>query len=171
MVYVNVEEFTKAIEERTGMDTEKSRNLASHFMGYFGHSEVVLDHYFEPDYSPDGDRGSLYTLEEAGLVKSQRKDGLVPVFPWQGNSKKKSNKYTIKEKYTTKEWRTFEWELRTDVIKQIANNGKGLKPGEVAAEGDIYSSLPGEAWERHVPNKNSPQSSETLGARIIAIEA
>ena len=117
-------DLAKAIKQtigKEGMEDEAAKAMAGHVLNFFGNSDYLLDNILEPEY-----RDVFYSLEEVGLLKTEREETIL---------------------YDGKDWRIHYWRLNKRKILELARQAETLS----AKEENPYDGLPDEMWERKNP--------------------
>jgi len=96
MKIITLDDLSKAIANRTGLDLEEARKNAGFIMDIFGFQDRVIDNVLEPR-----DRQLFYTLEKEGMLKTEREETTL---------------------YDGREWRIHYWVIRKDVILKYAQD-------------------------------------------------
>ncbi|MEM0493109.1 MAG: DUF6015 family protein [Candidatus Thermoplasmatota archaeon] len=124
---ITLDDLSKAIANRVGIDIEEARRDASFVMDIFGFDDRVIDNVLDPE-----DRQLFYILEEEGMLTTEREETTL---------------------YDGREWRTHYWKLRKDVILKYAQEeGNGERnllldkqPKNISDE-DIYNTIDENLW-------------------------
>jgi len=124
---ITLDDLSRAIANRVGIDIEEARRDAGFVMDIFGFDDRVIDNVLDPE-----DRQLFYILEEEGMLTTEREETTL---------------------YDGREWRTHYWKLRKDVILKYAqegNNGErnlllDKQPKNVSDE-DIYNTIDETLW-------------------------
>jgi len=127
MSIITLDDLSRAIANRVGIDLEEARRDAGFVMDIFGFDDRVIDNVLDPE-----DRQLFYILEEEGMLTTEREETTL---------------------YDGREWRTHYWRLRKDVIQQysIDQNSRSenilmeRKPMNVS-EDDIYNTMTEDLW-------------------------
>ncbi|HDM67135.1 MAG TPA: hypothetical protein ENG62_01955 [Thermoplasmatales archaeon] len=140
MSIITLEDLSKAIANRIGVDIEEARRDAEFVLDIFGFDDRVIDNVLDPE-----DRQLFYILEEEGMLATEREETTL---------------------YDGREWRTHYWQIRKDVILKYANDKsaaggrrtvmrnekKPLQPIEDLSEEEVYKQLDEEVWaSRRIP--------------------
>lgn len=122
MAIVTYRDMKKALENSVGkkgnMSEEGVSKLAEYVLSFFGFAEEFIDNRLGVE-----DRDVFYMLEEEGILSTRREEIIV-----------KGHKNP---------WRIHYWVLRTDHIKQLANNGH-----KEEKEISVYDAVLDEVWAR-----------------------
>jgi len=126
MTIITLDDLSKAIANRVGIDLEEARRDAGFVMDIFGFDDRVIDNVLDPE-----DRQLFYILEEEGMLTTEREETTL---------------------YDGREWRTHYWKLRKDVIVRYSQEAKKTQnllldrqPVNVSDE-DIYNNLDEIQW-------------------------
>lgn len=128
MTIITLDDLSKAIANRVGIDIEEARRDAGFVMDIFGFDDRVIDNVLDPE-----DRQLFYILEEEGMLTTEREETTL---------------------YDGREWRTHYWRLKKDTIARYskeANSEHGTlivdrkQPKNVSDE-DIYGTIDDEMW-------------------------
>ena len=126
MTIITLDDLSKAIANRVGIDLEEARRDAGFVMDIFGFDDRVIDNVLDPE-----DRQLFYILEEEGMLTTEREETTL---------------------YDGREWRTHYWKLRKDVIVRYSQEAKKMQnllldrqPVNVSDE-DIYNNLDELQW-------------------------
>ncbi|HEC88961.1 MAG: hypothetical protein DRN12_01705 [Thermoplasmata archaeon] len=137
MSIVTLDDLSRAIANRIGVDIEEARRDAEFVLDIFGFDDRVIDNVLDPE-----DRQLFYILEEEGMLATEREESTL---------------------YDGREWRTHYWQIRKDVILKYAREKrpirtelhtrrKPMKPIEDLSEEDVYGQLDEEIWtSRRLP--------------------
>ena len=127
MSIITLDDLSKAIANRVGIDMEEARRDAGFVMDIFGFDDRVIDNVLDPE-----DRQLFYILEEEGMLTTEREETTL---------------------YDGREWRTHYWKLKKDTIARYSNEENGLrgylidkKQSRNFSEDDIYDNLDEKAW-------------------------
>ena len=126
MTIVTLDDLSKAIANRVGIDFDEARRDAGFVMDIFGFDDRVIDNVLDPE-----DRQLFYILEEEGMLTTEREETTL---------------------YDGREWRTHYWKLRKDVILRYAQDRNGMrnflmeKQAKNVSDEDIYNTLDENAW-------------------------
>ena len=102
-----LEEFSKAIVNRTGANEKETKKSAGFVLDLFGYDDCIIDNTLDP-----ADRQLFYILEEVGILETGREEYKIS-----GISEYANNKYKPPEN-----WRTHTWKIKRDVIKEFAED-------------------------------------------------
>ncbi len=128
MNIITLEDLSRAISNRVGIDLEEARRDAGFVMDVFGFQDRVIDNVLDPE-----DRQLFYILEEEGMLTTEREETTL---------------------YDGREWRTHYWIIRKDIILKYAKD-KNKRSGTVLSDKQtiedisdeaIYDSLEDQAW-------------------------
>ena len=90
MSIITLDDLSKAIANRVGIDIDEARRDAGFVMDIFGFDDRVIDNVLDPE-----DRQLFYILEEEGMLTTEREETTL---------------------YDGREWRTHYWKLKKDII-------------------------------------------------------
>ncbi len=127
MNFITLDDLSKAISNRVGIDIDEAQRDAGFVMDIFGFDDRVIDNVLDPE-----DRQLFYILEEEGMLTTEREETTL---------------------YDGREWRTHYWRLRKDTILRYSREANGIRkylidkkqPVNVSDE-DIYSTLEEDLW-------------------------
>ena len=128
MTIITLDDLSKAIANRVGIDIEEARRDAGFVMDIFGFDDRVIDNVLDPE-----DRQLFYILEEEGMLTTEREETTL---------------------YDGREWRTHYWRLKKDTIARYSkeNNSEHnslivdkKQPKNISDE-DIYGTIDDEMW-------------------------
>lgn len=126
MSIITLDDLSKAISNRIGIDIDEARRDAGFVMDIFGFDDRVIDNVLDPE-----DRQLFYILEEEGMLVTEREETTL---------------------YDGREWRTHYWKLKKDTILQYTRDADGVRnflldkqPRNVSNE-DIYDTLEEDFW-------------------------
>ncbi|HVQ00935.1 MAG TPA: DUF6015 family protein [Candidatus Thermoplasmatota archaeon] len=127
MTIITLDDLSKAIANRVGIDIEEARRDAGFVMDIFGFDDRVIDNVLDPE-----DRQLFYILEEEGMLTTEREETTL---------------------YDGREWRTHYWRLKKDTIARYAKE-KTSEHGTLidkrqpknVSDDDIYNSIDEELW-------------------------
>ena len=94
MDIITLNDLSKAIANRVGIDIEEARRDAGFVMDIFGYDDRVIDNVLDPE-----DRQLFYILEEEGMLTTEREETTL---------------------YDGREWRTHYWVLKKNIILKYA---------------------------------------------------
>jgi len=126
MTILTLDDLSKAIANRVGIDFEEAKRDAGFVMDIFGYDDRVIDNVLDPE-----DRQLFYILEEEGMLTTEREETTL---------------------YDGREWRTHYWRIRKDVILRYTkelNGARNLlmeKQPKNVSEDDIYNNLEEDLW-------------------------
>jgi hypothetical protein len=137
MNIITLDDLSKAIAHRIGIEIDEARRDAGFVLDIFGFDDRVIDNVLDPE-----DRQLFYILEEEGMLTTEREETTL---------------------YDGREWRTHYWQIRKDTILRYAHeviqparsvmfdDRRAFSPiGDVSDEG-IYEQLDEELWTRKLP--------------------
>lgn len=128
MNIITLDDLSKAIANRVGIDIEEARRDAGFVMDIFGFQDRVIDNVLDPE-----DRQLFYILEEEGMLTTEREETTL---------------------YDGREWRTHYWVIRKDIILGYSKD-ENKRRGNVLSEKQtiedisdeaIYDSLNDDFW-------------------------
>ncbi len=127
MSFITLDDLSKAISIRVGIDIDEAQRDAGFVMDIFGFDDRVIDNVLDPE-----DRQLFYILEEEGMLTTEREETTL---------------------YDGREWRTHYWRLRKDTILRYSREANGIRkylidkkqPVNVSDE-DIYSTMEEDIW-------------------------
>jgi len=138
MKIITLNDMSKAIANRVGIDKKKARIVAEFVMDLFGYDDRIIDNILEPE-----DRQLFYILEAEGILSTGRDETTL---------------------YDGREWLTHYWQLKKSIILRYAKEGiKGnedklavkIKDKNISVR-NIYSTLSEEVWnDRKINRKKS----------------
>lgn len=128
MTIITLDDLSKAIANRVGIDIEEARRDAGFVMDIFGFDDRVIDNVLDPE-----DRQLFYILEEEGMLTTEREETTL---------------------YDGREWRTHYWRLKKDTIARYSKESKAEPPMLLVdkkqprnvSDDDIYNSIDEEMW-------------------------
>ena len=131
MNIVTLDDLSRAIANRVGVEVDEARRDAGFVLDIFGFDDRVIDNVLDPE-----DRQLFYILEEEGMLATEREETTL---------------------YDGREWRTHYWQLKKDIILKYANDKKPMKTVlfdkkqpvpviEDTNQEDIYEQLEEELW-------------------------
>ena len=142
MKIITLNDLSRAIVNRLGVDKKEARRVAGFILDLFGYEDRVIDNILDIE-----DRQLFYLLEEEGMIKSGREETTL---------------------YNGREWLTHYWQLNRKTILKYANNGRKKIGNEVTNKkhnmelskgSDVYSTLSKDAWgARKIDRKKPIQS-------------
>lgn len=115
---LNLDNLSKVIKRRVGVNDDAARDLALRLLNYFGFGTSIIDNCLDQE-----DRRLFYFLQDLKLLKTHWEESIFP---------------------NGRGWRIFYWDLNEDEIAREL--GKISKKAEESVE--LYDSLPAEAWTR-----------------------
>ena len=128
MTIITLDDLSKAIAHRVGIDIEEARRDAGFVMDIFGFDDRVIDNVLDPE-----DRQLFYILEEEGMLTTEREETTL---------------------YDGREWRTHYWRLKKDTISKYSKEtGTGRSPliidkkqPDNVSDDDIYNTIQDDMW-------------------------
>ena len=139
MNIITLNDLSKAILNRLGVDRKEARRVAGFILDLFGYEERIIDNILNIE-----DRQLFYLLEEEGMLISGREETTL---------------------YNGREWLTHYWQLnRNTILKYAKNGGKRSRnvPSikkqtmEMSKGNNIYSSLSKDMWSARKINRKKP---------------
>jgi len=133
MDVITLDNLTKAIANRIGIDIDEAQRDAGFVLDIFGFDDRVIDNVLEPE-----DRQMFYILEEGGILTTERE---------------------VTTLYDGREWRTHYWRLRKDTILRYSREANGTRRHLIdkkqlvsVSDDDIYDTLDENMWtSRKIP--------------------
>jgi len=127
MNFITLDDLSKAISNRVGIDIYEAQRDAGFVMDIFGFDDRVIDNVLDPE-----DRQLFYILEEEGMLTTEREESTL---------------------YDGREWRTHYWRLRKDTILRYSKEANGTRrylidkkqPVNVSDD-DIYNNIDEDMW-------------------------
>jgi hypothetical protein len=127
MNIITLDDLSKAIANRVGIDIDEARRDAGFVMDIFGFDDRVIDNVLDPE-----DRQLFYILEEEGMLTTEREETTL---------------------YDGREWRTHYWKLKKDTILTYSKEADIIRdllidkkqPKNVSDE-DIYDTIEEDLW-------------------------
>lgn len=128
MTIITLDDLSKAIANRVGIDIEEARRDAGFVMDIFGFDDRVIDNVLDPE-----DRQLFYILEEEGMLTTEREETTL---------------------YDGREWRTHYWRLKKDTIARYSKESNldrstlivDKKIPKNFSDEDIYGAIDEEMW-------------------------
>lgn len=128
MTIITLDDLSKAISHRVGIDIEEARRDAGFVMDIFGFDDRVIDNVLDPE-----DRQLFYILEEEGMLTTEREETTL---------------------YDGREWRTHYWRLKKDTIARYSketSTGRSTplidrKQPDNLSDDDIYNTIQDDMW-------------------------
>ena len=96
MNIITLDDLSKAIANRVGIDIDEARRDAGFVLDIFGYDNRVIDNVLDPE-----DRQLFYILEEEGMLTTEREETTL---------------------YDGREWRTHYWVLKKNIILKYAQD-------------------------------------------------
>ena len=127
MNFITLDDLSKAISNRVGIDIDEAQRDAGFVMDIFGFDDRVIDNVLDPE-----DRQLFYILEEEGMLTTEREESTL---------------------YDGREWRTHYWRLRKDIIFRYSKESNGTRrylidkkqPVNVSDD-DVYNTIDDDMW-------------------------
>jgi Family of unknown function (DUF6015) len=128
MTIITLDDLSKAIANRVGIDIEEARRDAGFVMDIFGFDDRVIDNVLDPE-----DRQLFYILEEEGMLTTEREETTL---------------------YDGREWRTHYWRLKKDTIARYSREASSerssllvdKKQPKNVSDDDIYNTIEDDMW-------------------------
>ena len=132
MNIVTLEDLSRAIANRVGVEVDEAKRDAGFVLDIFGFDDRVIDNVLDPE-----DRQLFYILEEEGMLATEREETTL---------------------YDGREWRTHYWQLKKEVILKYAkektqtvktvlfDKKQPVPVIEDTSEDDIYDQLEDDMW-------------------------
>ena len=135
MKIITLEDMSKAIANRVGIDKKKARRVASFVMDLFGYNDRIIDNNLYPE-----DRQLFYILEAEGILTTGREETTL---------------------YDGREWLTHYWQLKKktilsyarEKIKDNRNKPSIKKQNKDTSVRNIYSTLSEDIWNARKINR------------------
>jgi hypothetical protein len=138
MKIITLDDMSRAIANRMGINGEKARRVAGFVMDLFGYDDRIIDNILNPE-----DRQLFYILEAEGMLTTGREETTL---------------------YDGRAWLTHYWQLRKNTIlryakydtkrdRNIISIKKQIKETSVR---NIYSALSEEVWNARKTNRKKP---------------
>ena len=118
MNIVTLNDLSRAISNRVGIDIEEARRDAGFVMDIFGFQDRIIDNVLDPE-----DRQLFYILEEEGMLTTEREETTL---------------------YDGREWRTHYWIIRKDVILEYSKD-ENKRTGSVLSDKQTIEDISDEA--------------------------
>ena len=118
MNIITLDDLSKAIANRVGIDIEAARRDAGFVLDIFGFQDRVIDNVLDPE-----DRQLFYILEEEGMLTTEREETTL---------------------YDGREWRTHYWVIRKDVILKFSKD-ENKRIGTVLSDKQTIEDISDEA--------------------------
>ena len=128
MTIITLDDLSKAIANRVGIDIEEAKRDAGFVMDIFGFDDRVIDNVLDPE-----DRQLFYILEEEGMLTTEREETTL---------------------YDGREWRTHYWRLKKDTIARYSKEHNperstllvDKKQPKNISDDDIYNTIEDDMW-------------------------
>jgi len=98
MSIITLNDLSKAIANRIGINIDEARRDAGFVLDIFGYDDRVIDNVLDPE-----DRQLFYILEEEGMLTTEREETTL---------------------YDGREWRTHYWQIRKETILRFASDNR-----------------------------------------------
>jgi hypothetical protein len=118
MNIITLDDLSKAIANRVGIDLEEARRDAGFVMDIFGFQDRVIDNVLDPE-----DRQLFYILEEEGMLTTEREETTL---------------------YDGREWRTHYWVIRKDIILDYSKD-ENKRKGSILSDKQTIDDISDEA--------------------------
>lgn len=96
MDIITLDDLSKAIANRVGIDIQEAKRDAGFVLDVFGFDNRVIDNVLDPE-----DRQLFYILEEEGMLTTEREETTL---------------------YDGREWRTHYWVMKKDIIRKYSKD-------------------------------------------------
>jgi len=134
MDVITLDNLTKAIANRIGIDIDEAQRAAGFVLDIFGFDDRVIDNVLDTE-----GRQLFYILEEEGMLTTERE---------------------VTTLYDGREWRTHYWRLRKDTILRYSREANGTRRHLIdkkqlvsVSDDDIYDTLDENMWtSRKIPS-------------------
>ena len=126
MTIITLDDLSKAISNRVGIDIDEAKRDAGFVMDIFGFDDRVIDNVLDPE-----DRQLFYILEEEGMLVTEREETTL---------------------YDGREWLTHYWKLKKGIILDYSERENGTrsllldKQAKNVSNEDIYDTLEEDFW-------------------------
>ena len=129
MNIITLDDLSKAIANRVGIDIDEARRDAGFVLDIFGYDNRVIDNVLDPE-----DRQLFYILEEEGMLTTEREETTL---------------------YDGREWRTHYWVLKKNIILKYAQDAnknanaalsEKMQPMKDISDEAIYDNLTDDLW-------------------------
>jgi hypothetical protein len=127
MTVLTLDDLSKAISNRVGIDFDEAKRDAGFVMDIFGFDDRVIDNVLDPE-----DRQLFYILEEEGMLTTEREETTL---------------------YDGREWRTHYWRLKKDTIMRYSKDTArktdliiDKKQIKNISDDDIYNTMTEDLW-------------------------
>jgi len=135
MKIITLEDMSKAIANRVGIDRIKAKRVAGFVMDLFGYDDRIIDNILEPE-----DRQLFYILEAEGMLTTGREETTL---------------------YDGRGWLTHYWQLKKNIILRYAKEGFKRDRNKLTIKRkdknistrNIYSNLSEEVWNGRKINR------------------
>ena len=125
---ITLEDLSRAIANRVGIDIEEARRDAGFVLDIFGFDNRVIDNVLDPE-----DRQLFYILEEEGMLTTEREETTL---------------------YDGREWRTHYWVIKKDIIHRYSKEEKRttsiiserLQPTHDISDEAVYDTMDSDMW-------------------------
>jgi len=129
MKIITLNDLSKAISNRMGIDARRASRTAGFVLDLFGYDDRIIDNYLDPE-----DRQLFYILEEEGMLTTGREEAIL---------------------YDGRAWRTHYWQLKKNtILKYAMDEGEKeevfitKKHPKKTNKKNIYNTLSEDVWEK-----------------------
>ena len=129
MKIITLNDLSKAISNRMGIDARRASRTAGFVLDLFGYDDRIIDNYLDPE-----DRQLFYILEEEGMLTTGREEAIL---------------------YDGRAWRTHYWKLKKNTILKYAMDRSEKeevfhtkKQTMKTNKKNIYNTLSEDVWEK-----------------------
>lgn len=138
MIIITLDDMSRAIKNRVGIDKDKARRVAGFIMDLFGYDDRIIDNILEPE-----ERQLFYFLEAEGLLTTGREETTL---------------------HDGRGWLTHYWKLKKNtiiryskqVIKENRNDINIKREKKNLTASYVYNNLSEEVWNgRKINRKKS----------------
>ena len=137
MKIITLDDMSRAIANRMGINEDKAKRVAGFIMDLFGYNDRIIDNILEPE-----DRQLFYILEAEGMLTTGREETTL---------------------YDGRAWLTHYWQLKKNTILRYACDIKRDKDAlsikkqiKETPVRNIYSALSEEIWKARKANRKTP---------------
>ena len=129
MKLITLNDLSKAISNRMGVDARRASRTAGFVLDLFGYDDRIIDNYLGPE-----DRQLFYILEEEGMIATGREEAIL---------------------YDGRAWRTHYWQLKKNTILNYAKDeNKRLRtvlydktqPIRDISDENVYDTITEDIW-------------------------
>jgi len=129
MKIITLNDLSKAISNRMGVDERRASRTAGFVLDLFGYDDRIIDNYLGPE-----DRQLFYILEEEGMIVTGREEAIL---------------------YDGRAWRTHYWQLKKNTILKYAMDESKKeellhtkKQSKDTPKENIYNTLSEDVWDK-----------------------